>query len=95
MIVFLLLAQRNIEHNRHVPGTATPWPVISREVSAFASSGAYSASYANDDSYDTAWRSQGTPAWLAYDLSGVPVATRSKVLVVWYNESYNYDHTVA
>jgi len=43
LIVFLLLAQRNVGRKRHEPGAATPWPVISREVSAFASSGSYSA----------------------------------------------------
>lgn len=70
-------------------------PVISRDVPAFASSNSYTpAADANDDSYDSAWRSQGSPAWLAYDLSGVPASTRAKVLVVWYNESGNYDHTI-
>lgn len=68
--------------------------LISRNLPAFSSTGYYPASYANDDSYDTAWRSNGTPAWLAYDLSSVPAAQRSKVLVVWYNESFNYDHTI-
>ncbi|HEU5230061.1 MAG TPA: SGNH/GDSL hydrolase family protein [Ktedonobacteraceae bacterium] len=68
--------------------------LISRNVPAFASSDPYPAAQANDGSYDTDWRSQGVPAWLAYDLSKVPVARRGKVLVIWYNQSYDYDHTV-
>lgn len=71
-----------------------PMSLISRNVPAFASSGYNPASDANDTSYDTSWRSQGAPAWLAYDLSGAPVAKRSKVLVAWYNETGNYDHTI-
>ncbi len=67
--------------------------LISRNVPVFASSEAYPATNANDNSYDTTWRSNGA-AWLAYDLSGVPANKRSKVLVVWYNETGNYDHTV-
>jgi lysophospholipase L1-like esterase len=39
------------------------------------------------------WRSRGAPAWLAYNLSSVPATERSKVLVVWYTETGNYDHT--
>jgi lysophospholipase L1-like esterase len=84
--------------------TASPTPVvppasggsnllISRKAPAFASSAQYPASQANDASYDTTWRSNGT-GWLAYDLSSVPASHRSRVVVVWYNESYNYDHTI-
>src|SRR6266496_3405648 len=76
------------------PGKAASIPLISRSVPAFASSASYPASNANDDSYDTTWRSQSTPAWLAYDLSSVPASQRGKVLVAWYNETYNYDHTI-
>ncbi|MEO8970499.1 MAG: SGNH/GDSL hydrolase family protein [Ktedonobacteraceae bacterium] len=72
----------------------TPTTLISGNVPAFSSAGYFPASDANDDSYDTAWRSNGTPAWLAYDLSNVSATQRSKVLVVWYNESTNYDHTI-
>ncbi len=64
----------------------TPTTLISGNVPAFSSAGYFPASTANDDSYDTAWRSNGAPAWLAYDLANVPAAQRSKVLVVWYNE---------
>ena len=81
--------------NNQRPGGGASYPVLSRNVPAFASSEYQPASYANDDSYDTEWRSyNGTPAWLAYDLSSVPPFHRSKVLVVWYNESFNYDHTI-
>ncbi|MEO7020957.1 MAG: SGNH/GDSL hydrolase family protein [Ktedonobacteraceae bacterium] len=69
-------------------------PLVSRNVPAFASSSAYSTSNANADHYDTSWRSRGTPIWLAYDLSRVPAAQRSKLLVVWYNGTGNYDHTI-
>jgi len=75
-------------------GRVSSSSVISRGVPAFASSGNSPASNANDDSYDTTWRSQGAPAWLAYDLSAVPASRRSKVLIVWYNETSNYDHTI-
>ena len=68
--------------------------LISRSVPVFASSEAYPAAQANDGSYDTTWRSSGAPAWLAFDLSRVPAAKRGKVLVVWYNATFNYDHTV-
>jgi hypothetical protein len=75
-----------------LPGRITSWPVISRDVPAFASSG--TATDANGDSYDAAWWANAMPAWLVYDLSAVPAAERGQVLVVWYNGSYNYDHTI-
>ncbi len=69
--------------------------LISRNIPAFSSSSIYPASNANGASYDVSWRSRGAPAWLVYDLSSVPAAQRSKVLVVWYNDaSGNYDHTI-
>ncbi len=101
LVVFLVVAQQKEQRPgeltpgpmiTRLPGGGTSWPVISRDVPAFASSG--TASDANDDSYDTTWRSRSTPAWLAYDLSSVPAAERGRVLVVWYNSSYNYDHTI-
>jgi len=68
--------------------------LISRGVGAYASSG--TASSANDASYSTYWRSRGTPASLAYDLSTVPAANRRSIYLVWYNDpSYGYDHTLA
>jgi len=90
----LPLAQQQFGQTAQTPGVKNPMGLISRGVPAFASSGYTPASNANDNSYDTTWRSQGTPAWLAYDLSSVPASRRGKVLVVWYNESYNYDHTI-
>jgi len=93
--------QTRISGGTQLPGgqtqisrVGTTRSVISRNAPAFASSGYYPASYANDDSYDTSWRSQGSPAWLAYDLSNVPAPQRSKVLLVWYNETDNFDHTI-
>jgi hypothetical protein len=77
-----------------------PMIVISRDTPAYASSESYPASSANDDDYNSPWRSSGTvsessPAWLAYDLSGVPAAQRQQVLVVWYNTAnYLYDYDI-
>ena len=80
-------------------------PLISRGVPAFTNddcNGAYPAGRANDADYSTQWRScvaspsASRPVWLAYDLSAVPAATRSKVLVVWYNDPTTspYDHSL-
>lgn len=69
-------------------------PLLSRNVPAFASTNDNAAADANGDNYDSFWRSQGTPSWLAYDLSVVPKAHRDKILVVWYNGTGTYDHTV-
>jgi hypothetical protein len=103
LIVFLVLAGQK----EHMPGRLTPtprvsqtpggalsWPIISRNVPVFASSATEPASDADDDDYDDSWRSKGTPAWLAYDLSNVPASWRGKVLIVWYNETLDYDHTI-
>jgi len=70
-------------------------PLISRSKPAFASSGT-SPGGANHSSYSTYWRSNGAPAWLAYDLSSVPAAHRGPVVVGWYNDPITtpYDHTV-
>src|SRR5258708_16369875 len=108
LVMFLVLARPSAEPKKPTSGPVThgssginqtpvetaSWPVISRNVPAFASSGYYPASFANDENYDTVWRYQCTPAWLAYDLSSVPSSDRGKVLVVWYNESYDYNHTI-
>jgi lysophospholipase L1-like esterase len=78
-----------------LPGpTTSAGPVISRNAPAFASSANDPAAYANSGNYDQSWRSQGSPAWLAYDLSKVNVSERQKVLVVWYNQTLAYDHTI-
>ena len=109
LVVFLRRAPQTLKQRKHIPGratitavstatvipeTASSWPVISRNAPAFASSEYYPASNANDDNYDVSWRSLATPAWLAYDLSDVPVSYRGEVLVVWYNPTYDYDHTL-
>jgi lysophospholipase L1-like esterase len=83
----------NTSPNTPQPGEAAG-PLISGNVPAFASSAAYPATNANDSSYDTAWRSMGAPAWLAYDLSKIPANRRNQVLLAWYNETGNYDHTL-
>ena len=75
-----------------------PMPVISRGVPAYASSErGHAAASANDNDYSTIWRSAGAPAWLAYDLSAVPVAQRGDILLAWYNDpltpDYNYKLT--
>lgn len=78
LIVFLVLA----EQKEHIPGGAKLWPVISCNVPAFASSATEPPSDANDGDYNASWRSKGTPAWLAYDLSNVPASRRGKVFAV-------------
>jgi lysophospholipase L1-like esterase len=86
----------------HAASSVTPIPLISRNVPAYTNdncNGSYPASLANDNSYDSNWKGCNTPStanptWISYDLSSVPQAQRGKVLVVWYNETGNYDHTV-
>jgi Bacterial Ig domain/GDSL-like Lipase/Acylhydrolase family len=87
---------------------AAPMPLISRfpEVHAFASNdptgtlGDFGANRARDDVYygwGSYWRdiNLGYPAWVAYDLSGVPVEQRAQVLVAWYNDgTYGYGGVV-
>lgn len=65
----------------------TPMPVISNNVPAFASSSDFNSSgaAANDGKYQSAWLAGAMPAWLAYDLSGVPSDQRKRVLVAWYD----------
>lgn len=66
----------------------TAMPLISRNKPAFSSSGPgtiYSGpALANDDNYQSLWFSEPAPAWIAYDLSGVPANQRQQVLVAWY-----------
>jgi hypothetical protein len=82
---------------------AAPMPLISRfpAVHAFASNDLtgtladFGANRARDDVYfgwGAYWRdiNLGYPAWVAYDLSGVPAEQRGQVLVAWYNETYGY-----
>ena len=93
---------RQAAHLQARPAAHTPLPVISRGVPAYTNdscSGAYPASFANDGSYDTQWRTCNvptsvTPMFLAYDLSGVAAASRGRVVVAWYNDptTNSYDH---
>jgi chitodextrinase/lysophospholipase L1-like esterase len=64
--------------------TVAPMPLISRGKPAFASSG--TASTANDSSYSSYWSPSAFPGWLAYNLSSVPAAQRTQVVVGWYND---------
>ncbi|HYH05365.1 MAG TPA: GDSL family lipase, partial [Bacillota bacterium] len=67
-------------------------PLISRNCPVFASSGTTTG--ANDANYGTTWRG-AVPGWIAYDLSAIPQAKRSKVIVAWYNpDTYDYDFTI-
>ena len=84
------------------PQRHTPLPVISRNVPAYTNDscdGVYPASFANDASYDTQWRTCNvptslTPIFIAFDLSSVPAASRGRVVVAWYNDptTNSYDH---
>src|SRR6266566_5875397 len=79
-----------------------PMPVISRNVPAYTNddfTGAFPASQANNTNYHDTWRCAQTPTgnansgtliapvYLAYDLSGVASASRSQVVVVWYDDA--------
>lgn len=74
----------------------SPLPVISRKAPAFtsATSSPYGPQLANDANYASYWRSVAIPAWLAYDLSGVPAESRGQVVVAWYNGTGDYDHVI-
>ncbi len=68
-----------------------PMPLISRGVPAYASGGCGDPRAAADANYDTRWDcppvpSAAAPDWLAYDLSGVPPAHRTRVVVAWFND---------
>ena len=82
------------------PAAIAPQPIISRSVPAYASAG--TASYGNNATYaqegkwiaDCEWTVFSSPAWLAYDLSGVAAAERAKILVVWYGGGQAYDCSI-
>ena len=86
--------------NSSVSAGIAPQPIISRGVPAYASAG--TASYGNNATYaqegkwipDCEWTVFSSPAWLAYDLSGVPAADRAKILVVWYGGGQAYDCSI-
>jgi hypothetical protein len=80
-------------------------PIISRNVPAFTNdncNGGGPASNGNDADYDSTWitcqgaPSAASPKWLAYDLSGVPAAKRTDLVVGWFNDPMTspFDHTV-
>lgn len=71
-----------------------PLALISRGLPAFATPESQGASLANDADYSTVWRSQGVPASLTYDLGSLSPAQRARVLLVWYNGTYGYTHTM-
>lgn len=72
----------------------SPGPVISRNAPVFDSSQSNSAFFANDKNYFTTWMGP-VPGWIAYDLSGVPVSQRSRIIVVWYAiGAKDYDHSL-
>jgi lysophospholipase L1-like esterase len=93
-VVLALVAVAVVVRHERSPegGGAPPRPgaPISQGAPAYASSGADTAAGADDGKGDTAWRSSGVPAWLAYDLAGVPAAHRGRVLAAWSNTSYAY-----
>jgi lysophospholipase L1-like esterase len=74
---------------------AAPSPLISRGVPVFASSELYPARNANDADYSSVWRGS-VPGWIAIDLSRVPAARRTRVVVAWFNDPITspYDHTL-
>jgi lysophospholipase L1-like esterase len=73
-------------------GPPAPLPVISRDVPAFASADPDPARNAVGGKPGTSWRPSAMPAWLAYDLSGMPADRRGRVVVAWYNRSNQSDH---
>ena len=82
-------------------GVPAAMPLISRGVPAFDNcGGTTSPSSANDADYNNGWKScnvpsTAAPAFLAYDLSGVPAAQRGPALVAWYNDpaTLQYDYS--
>jgi lysophospholipase L1-like esterase len=82
-------------------GVPAAMPLISRGVPAFDNcGGSTSPSSANDANYNDGWKSCNTPstaapAYLAYDLSGVPAGQRGPALVAWYNDpaTLQYDYS--
>ena len=74
------------------PPPPAPLPVISGDVPAFASADPEPVRNADDGEHRTSWRPSALPAWLAFDLSGLPAARRGRMVVAWYNRSNQYDH---
>src|SRR5688572_28132757 len=61
-----------------------PMPLISsgRPAHALNSASGYAASAANTSTLE-GWKGTTVATWLAYDLSGVPVAQRGQVVLSW------------
>jgi endoglucanase len=83
-----------------VPAQAPPpgaMPLISQGLPAYTNYAQSPASSAVDADYSTVWRTGHNPTtgdsnWLAIDLSSVPMAQRTTVYAIWFNEyGYNYD----
>jgi lysophospholipase L1-like esterase len=72
-------------------------PKISQGLPSYTNYAQSPASNAVDADYSSVWRTGHVPAagdsnWLAIDLSSVPVAQRTTIYSVWFNEyGYNYD----
>jgi lysophospholipase L1-like esterase len=100
LVLLLLMAGALIACGSAKPAARRPAangsPLLSRGVPAFASSEIYPARDANDADYGTVWRG-AIPGWIAYDLSRVSPARRSRVLVAWFNDGITspYDHTIS
>jgi hypothetical protein len=105
LAVFTVLHQQNIRQavrqqttrtlpGRIAPPTSSGTGLVSIVTPAFSSQSWTAASDASDLDYDKQWRAVGTPAWLAYDLSEIPPDSREKVLLVWYNQTGDYDHSI-
>lgn len=80
---------------REAGSEVQPLALISRDQPAFASDQNSNPALANDRDYTTVWRSlavpgEGSPVWLAYDLSGAGSGQKQKVLLVYYNHSASY-----
>ena len=98
LIVFVLLLCGCNAKNKVVPMER-----ISTGLPAYTNNdcgGQRPAAFANNTNYGDSWRacfspSKNSPAWLAYDMSGVSPEKRKNVIVVWYNEDTSaYDHTL-
>lgn len=84
-----LLVSTYLARNVHAVTLLSPQTVISRNVPAYTNNdynGALPASLANNTNYNDSWISNNVPAYLAYDLSGVPIGQRGQVILAWYND---------
>ncbi len=69
-------------------------PCISCGQPAFVS-GTISGNASMTNAFSTTmWRSEGQPAWVAYDLSTVPEERRTSILVAWYSQGGDHDNQI-